>query len=207
MPHTEPSSSGGGGMLQSTVTGLIGFGLGAIFPYKSKSSNSNNNVNKLEQTLSMKNTEISKLKSMVYEYEFQVAELKKALFQCEQDSLKRDYEEFKQPDVNGDDVISRLEFGNYIRNYMKAYPHIPADDYPTFEDFDVNRDGLVTFPEWQEYLFQTQLAEKEQEQALQTTGASKGTQNAASEMFDLSSNSDSFQALYDQLQKQQNHFK
>ena len=36
---------------------------------------------------------------------------------------------------------------------MKAYPHIPPEEYPTFDDFDMNRDGLVTFQEWQEYLY------------------------------------------------------
>ena len=44
------------------------------------------------------------------------------------------------------------QFSAYIRNYMKAYPHIPPEEFPTFEDFDMNRDGLVTFQEWQEYL-------------------------------------------------------
>ena len=43
--------------------------------------------------------------------------------------------------------VSR-QFSTYIRNYMKAYPHIPPEEYPTFEDFDMNRDGLVTFQEW-----------------------------------------------------------
>ena len=40
------------------------------------------------------------------------------------------------------------QFSTYIRNYMKAYPHIPQEEYPTFDDFDMNRDGLVTFQEW-----------------------------------------------------------
>ena len=39
---------------------------------------------------------------------------------------------------------------------MKAYPNIAPEEYPTFEDFDMNRDGLVTFQEWQEYLYQQQ---------------------------------------------------
>ena len=44
------------------------------------------------------------------------------------------------------------EFGAYIKNYMKAYPHIPEEDYPTFDDFDRNGDGTVTFKEWQAHL-------------------------------------------------------
>lgn len=39
----------------------------------------------------------------------EVHELKQALHESEQEALQRDYEEFKQPDANGDDVISRNE--------------------------------------------------------------------------------------------------
>jgi hypothetical protein len=68
--------------------------------------------------------EIQKLKTMVYEYEYRNQELKQALYESEQESLKRDYEEFKQPDANGDDVISRAEFATYIHNYMKVRSEI-----------------------------------------------------------------------------------
>jgi phage anti-repressor protein len=44
--------------------------------------------------------------------------------------------------------MTNTQFSTYIRNYMKAYPHIQPEEYPTFEDFDMNRDGLVTFQEW-----------------------------------------------------------
>ena len=40
---------------------------------------------------------------------YQNQELKQALYESEQEALQRDYEEFKQPDANGDDVISRNE--------------------------------------------------------------------------------------------------
>ena len=61
----------------------------------------------------------------------------------------------------------------------QAYPHIPKEEYPTFEDFDMNRDGLVTFQEWQEYLYQQQLAEKQAAQAGGARGAAPAKQNAA----------------------------
>ena len=192
------------------VSGLVGFVAGNFSPLRGKKSKqSQKELERLYQILSAKNVEIQKLKTMVYEYEYRNQELKQALYESEQESLKRDYEEFKQPDANGDDVISRAEFATYIHNYMKvrgklvlalvgisafcsfmlnllivfcchqAYPHIPKEEYPTFEDFDMNRDGLVTFQEWQEYLYQQQLAEKPAAQAGGARGGAAAKQNAA----------------------------
>jgi hypothetical protein len=93
------------------MTGLVAFSAGSLFPIRFKKGES---IDSLRKSVSAKNVEIQKLKSMVYEYEFQIAELKKALFQSEQEALKRDYEEFKQPDVNGDDVISRMEVRKFF---------------------------------------------------------------------------------------------
>lgn len=63
-----------------------------------------------------------------------------------------DYEEFKQPDTNNDNKITKQEFDAYIRQYLRQYPHISANEVPRFEDFDVSRDGSVSFGEWQAYL-------------------------------------------------------
>lgn len=158
-------------------------------------------VTQLYHVISQKNVEIGKLKNIIYDYEFKYQDVKAELGECQQESLKRDYEEFKQPDANGDDVISRAEFATYIHNYMKAYPHIPKEEYPTFEDFDMNRDGLVTFQEWQEYLYQQQLAEK---QAAKGGGVgAKAHQNVAvHSMYDQANAAEGFQNLYAQLQQQ-----
>jgi Tfp pilus assembly protein PilO len=47
-------------------------------------------------------------------------ELKELLRDTEQkaemEALQRDYEEFKQPDIDGDDRISRAEFSIYVKN-------------------------------------------------------------------------------------------
>lgn len=103
------------------VSGLVGFVAGNFSPFRGKKSKqSQKELERLYQILSAKNVEIQKLKTMVYEYEYRNQELKQALYESEQESLKRDYEEFKQPDANGDDVISRAEFATYIHNYMKV---------------------------------------------------------------------------------------
>lgn len=45
-----------------------------------------------------------------------------------------------------------LQFNQYIRKYLMMYPDTAEADIPRFEDFDLNRDGMVTFDEWQMYL-------------------------------------------------------
>lgn len=196
MPVDNPR----GGGLGMAVTGLVAFAAGHMSPFAgNKAKKSQKELERLYQIISSKNVEVQKLKTMVYEYEYRNQELKQALHESEQESLKRDYEEFKQPDANGDDVISRAEFATYIRNYMKAYPHIPPEEYPTFEDFDINRDGLVTFQEWQEYLYQQQLAEQ---QASQHGNKQPANNAAVKNMYSNSGNAQNFNSLYEQLQQQ-----
>lgn len=192
-----PANPRGGGVGMA-VTGLLAFAAGHMSPFRGKKAKqSQEELERLYRTISAKNVEVQKLKAMVYEYEYRNQELKQALYESEQEALKRDYEEFKQPDANGDDVISRAEFTTYIRNYMKAYPHIPPEEYPTFEDFDMNRDGLVTFQEWQEYLYQQQLAEQQASQY-----GNKQQNSAVHNMYDQTSSAQNFQSLYEQLQQQ-----
>jgi hypothetical protein len=51
----------------------------------------------------------------------------------ELEALQRDYDEFKQPDIDGDDKISRAEFSMYVKNYLSNYPGLSEKDYPKFE--------------------------------------------------------------------------
>jgi len=151
----------------------------------------------LQYLLQTTNKEKNKLQTMIWDYEIQNKELRQALVESEKDALQRDYDEFKQPDANGDDVISEMEFSQYITNYMKAYPHIPREEYPTFRDFDTNRDGLVTFQEWQDYLYQQQLAEKQQAKY----DTKSKSYNVAQNMYDQANSAQGFQNLYDELNK------
>lgn len=81
----------------------------------------------------------------------------------ELEALQRDYEEFKQPDIDGDERISRAEFNMYIKNYLANYPGLSEKDYPKFEDFDHDGDGFVSFQEYsQQMALQAQQAEADQ---------------------------------------------
>jgi Ca2+-binding EF-hand superfamily protein len=81
----------------------------------------------------------------------------------ELEALQRDYDEFKQPDIDGDDRISRAEFNMYVKNYLSSYPGLAEKDYPHFDDFDHDGDGFVSFQEYsQQMALQAQQAELEQ---------------------------------------------
>ena len=158
----------------------------------------------LISVLTVKKMENQQLQYVVQQYEYQIHELQRALYDSEAEGLQRDYEEFKAPDQNGDDVISRQEFHTYIRNYMKAYPQIPESDYPTFDDFDTKSDGYVTFAEWQEYM----KLQKEQEKKDKAMGTYQQPQNqqqrqAMQGLYETANQGNSFQNLYEQIKAAQ----
>lgn len=81
----------------------------------------------------------------------------------ELEALQRDYDEFKQPDLDGDDRISRAEFNMYVKNYLSNYPGLSESDYPKFDDFDHDGDGYVSFQEYsQQMALQSEQAELEE---------------------------------------------
>jgi hypothetical protein len=113
-------------------------------------------------------------------------ELKELLRDTEQkaemEALQRDYEEFKQPDIDGDDRISRAEFSMYVKNYLSNYPGLSEKDYPKFDDFDHDGDGFVSFQEYaQQMALQAQQAELDQLYA--TTGAEKDKAKALTDLY------------------------
>ena len=102
------------------------------------------------------------------------------------EALQREYDEFKQPDVDGDDRISRTEFNMYVKNYLSNYPGLTEKDYPKFEDFDHDHDGYVSFQEYaQQMAVQAQQAELDQYYA-QSQGKSGQKEAAkANALYDL----------------------
>jgi Ca2+-binding EF-hand superfamily protein len=110
---------------------------------------------------------VYKLTEQNTELQYMIEQLKDSLRQTEAkhelEALQRDYDEFKQPDIDGDDKISRAEFNMYVKNYLANYPGLSEKDYPKFEDFDHDGDGYVSFQEYsQQMALQAQQAELEQ---------------------------------------------
>lgn len=111
--------------------------------------------------------DVYKLSEQNQELTNYIEQLSEALKQTEAkhelEAIQRDYEEFKQPDIDGDERISRAEFNMYVKNYLANYPGLTEKDYPKFEDFDHDGDGYVSFQEYsQQMALQAQQAEAEQ---------------------------------------------
>ncbi len=162
-----------------------------------------------KQLYSQYYNDVYQLSEQNQELKYQVADLKEALRQTEAkaelEALQRDYDEFKQPDIDGDDRISRAEFNMYVKNYLSHYPGLTEKDYPKFEDFDHDGDGYVSFQEYaQQMALQAQQAEldlsKKDKQGSSSTSATaankaKGLQN----LYGETKKADTFKDLYAQL--------
>eukprot|EP00547_Thalassionema_nitzschioides_P009502 CAMPEP_0194229540 /NCGR_PEP_ID=MMETSP0156-20130528/43944_1 /TAXON_ID=33649 /ORGANISM="Thalassionema nitzschioides, Strain L26-B" /LENGTH=252 /DNA_ID=CAMNT_0038962093 /DNA_START=28 /DNA_END=786 /DNA_ORIENTATION=+ len=128
--------------------------------------------------------DIYKLTNQKDELQSQIEQLQNSLKdvkdKAEMDQIQRDYEEFKQPDIDGDDRISRAEFNLYVKNYLSNYPGLKEKDYPKFEDFDRDGDGYVGF---QEYASQMAIAVEKAERdatAEQETASSSSSSTVGS---------------------------
>ena len=113
--------------------------------------------------------DVYKQRETQWQTEYQ--KLYKAYESLETDTIKRDYEEFKAPDTDGDDQVSREEFAIYVRKYLSSFPELSEKDFPKFDEFDLNGDGIVSFAEWQQFLKQQKLKE--------ASGGGKGGEGGA----------------------------
>ena len=153
--------------------------------------------------------DVYKLEEQKAEQQYLINQLQATLQQThekhEMEALQREYDEFKQPDVDGDDRISRAEFNMYVKNYLSNYPGLTEKDYPKFEDFDHDGDGYVSFQEYaQQMAVQAQQAELEQYYAQSQGQSGKKQAVKASALYDLygsAAQSDGFNDLYAQFRK------
>ncbi len=153
--------------------------------------------------------DVYKLEEQKAEQQYLIDQLQGTLQQTnekhEMEALQREYDEFKQPDVDGDDRISRAEFNMYVKNYLSNYPGLTEKDYPKFEDFDHDGDGYVSFQEYAEQMaVQAQQAELEQyyAQSQGQSGQKQATKaNALYDLYGSASQSDGFNDLYAQFRR------
>lgn len=58
--------------------------------------------------------------------------------------------EFVAADTNNDNRVSRAEFNKYKSDYLSKHPEM-ASQFPRFEDFDPDANGLISKAEYDEY--------------------------------------------------------
>eukprot|EP01038_Epipyxis_sp_PR26KG_P013834 gene13834-18555_t len=121
--------------------------------------------------------------------------LYKAYQELETESIERDYEEFKAPDTNNDDMISRSEFNTYVRKYLSSFPELSEKDFPKFEEFDLDGDGVVSFDEWQRFLALQKKEEAKKAKGGDTKGQTSAYQELLNALYEQSYQSDSFNSL------------
>lgn len=187
-------SSGRGGVLKAAISGVIGSVVGNWMRGRGNKKYAKEKKD-LMQYIQMQE-DVNRQRDEQWQEEYQ--KLYSAYEKLETETLERDYEEFKAPDTNNDDMISRQEFNIYVRKYLSSFPELTEKDFPKFEEFDLNGDGIVSFDEWQKFLKLQKQAEKEKESGGVGSGSGKGNaaySNLLDQMYTQSSGSDSFNNL------------
>ena len=158
---------GGGGFLKVVALGATSWFLGGkIHSSRTLKKLKTKHMKDQKKLYSQYYNDVYKLQQQNAELQYVAEQYKEALKQVqtdwENDKLQRDWDEFKQPDVDGDEKISRAEFNMYVKNYLANYPGLTEKDYPKFEDFDHDGDGYISFQEYaQQMALTVQQAEKE----------------------------------------------
>jgi Ca2+-binding EF-hand superfamily protein len=133
------------------------------------------------------------------QWEQEYRKLYKAYDELEKETVERDYEEFKAPDTNNDDMISRAEFNTYVHKYLSSFPELSEKDFPKFEEFDLNSDGNVSFDEWQNFLVLQKQMEAQKAEKEKKGGTALGDNAVYAELlnalYDQSNSADSFSEL------------
>lgn len=161
-------AAGGAGVVKLVATGAVSWILGATF-HSGRAVKDLKRKHKSEQKklYSQYYNDVYKLGDKNNQLQEQIDALtelvKSTEAKAELEALQRDYDEFKQPDLDSDDRISRAEFNMYVKDYLSNYPGLTEKDYPKFEDFDHDGNGYVSFEEYSAQMaIQAEQAELEE---------------------------------------------
>jgi len=203
------AAGGGGGLAKYLLGGAAGYFLGGkIHSSRAVKKLKKKHLKEQKDLYTQYYNDVYKLQEQNIELQYVVAQLQETLKQVKEEieleKIQRDYDEFKQPDLDGDDRISRAEFSMYVNTYLKNYPGLSEKDYPKFEDFDHDHDGYVSFQEYEKQM-KKQLAKAEQETkyAANSSGASsaktvkaKAKTEGLQGLYSETKKADNFQDLY-----------
>ena len=180
---------GRGGMLVGLFSGIAGGVVGGWMQARRLRPKFDKEKKDLLKYIQMQES-LYKDRDNQWQTEYQ--KLYKAYEKLETETLERDYEEFKAPDTDGDDMISRAEFAIYVRKYLSSFPELSEKDFPKFEEFDLNHDGVVSFEEWQMFLAQQKLEEAQKGKAAKGNGLLDA-------LYSSTNSADSFKSLQQNL--------
>merc|ERR1719183_1701388 len=165
------AEGGGGGLGKMVIGGAVGWFIGGKVHSSRVTKKLKRKHQKEQKALyTQYYNDVFKLQEQNAELVNAVEQLQETLKQveanAEMEAIQREYDEFKSPDIDGDDRISHAEFNMYVKNYLSNYPGLEEKDYPRFEDFDHDKDGYISFQEYsQQMALKIQQAEKDQNNA------------------------------------------
>ena len=113
-----------GPLMVGVVGGVVGTLFGGWWQGRTLKKKHDKEKKELIQYIQLQE-EIYKQREQQWQGEYQ--KLYKAYDSLEKDTLERDYEEFKAPDTNNDDMISRAEFNTYVRKYLSSFPELSGE--------------------------------------------------------------------------------
>ena len=109
---------GGGGSLTGILAGIVGSFIGGWRQARKLGKKYKLEKDELLNYIKMQE-DIYKQRDNQWQSEYQ--KLYKAYETLENETLERDYEEFKAPDTNNDEMISRQEFAIYVKKYLSSF--------------------------------------------------------------------------------------
>ena len=189
-----------GPIVAAAATGVLGGVLGGWFVSSRLKRKHDKEKKELLQYLSLQE-EVYKQRENQWQQEYK--KLYKAYDELEKETIERDYEEFKAPDTDNDDMITREEFYTYVQKYLKSFPELSEKDFPKFDEFDLDGDGKVSFDEWQQFLYlQKQMEAKKAEQAAKGGNVNNGNvayQQLLDTLYEETHKTDNFNTLNKQI--------
>lgn len=174
----------------ATISGIFGGLVGGLLQSQRLKKKYSKERKELLQYIQMQD-EIARQREKAWQQEYQ--KVYKAYEELERETVERDYEEFKAPDTDNDDMISRAEFNTYVKKYLSSFPELSEQDFPKFEDFDLDHDGMVSFEEWQRFLMQQKAQEAKKAKNEKSSGGAY--QQLLDALYEQSNQADSFNSL------------
>jgi Ca2+-binding EF-hand superfamily protein len=177
------------------------FAVGGCLAFAFQQYRINKNSEEIESLQSRMRVNDELYKHTIQQWKSDYQKLYQVYQELERESIERDYEEFKAPDADGDDIITQAEFNTYVRKYLASFPELSEQDFPKFEEFDMNHDGKVTFDEWQQFLMLQKIKEDQKLKNIQSgeNKASTDYSDMLSVLYDQSAQANSFSGLQKQI--------